>query len=408
VRDLLLALWVALIGADRIDLLGGEGPFVLTPFYVLTPVVLWSEALRRRRSGGSVLPALPPRGAALAALVLALLAVASLSVLVSRDVTTSVGRLVLLTAIACGTGLVLWSIWDDPTWRDRLARGGRWGLAIGAAVSVLQVVQFLGWVPADWFLGTVRVRLDPYTYAGILPRISGVTFDPNRAGLVTLVHWVLIDRGRPRRGGWGVLALLLLVGTLSRSALLAAGSYVVILRARGLSRVIRRPSAPRLGVSLTVAVTALAMLAAPTPRERLGRFLAPVTQRLSAAEGSAQSHTELMRQGLAEATRDVPRTLVGVGYGTSYLLLRDRFGGDRYGNFHSLYVTMWVESGIFALALVLVLLIRPLRLPSEWRALMLGAILFNVFYQAIAEPAFWAIIALAWSAPPLLQPVRSR
>ena len=41
--DLALVLWVALLGADRIDILGGEGPVVLTPFYVLTPIVVWTE-----------------------------------------------------------------------------------------------------------------------------------------------------------------------------------------------------------------------------------------------------------------------------------------------------------------------------------------------------------------------------
>lgn len=406
--DLALILWIALLGADRIDLLGGEGPIVLTPFYVLTPVVVWSEALRRRRSGHGILPALPARGAAFAAIVLALLAIAALSVLVSRDVTTSVGRLVLLSAITCGTGFVLWSLWDDPRWSARLARGGRWGLGVSAVWSLLEVLQFVGWVPADWFLGPIRMRLDPYTYAGILPRISGVTFDPNRAGLVTLLHWALVERVRPRRTGWGILTALLLLGTLSRSALLAVAAYLVIRRVGGVSRAIRRPPSPGLGITLTAAIIALALLLAPTPRERLGRFLAPVAQRLSAAEGSAQSHAALMGQGIAEATRDVPRTLIGVGYGTSYLLLRDRFGGDRYGNFHSLYVTLWAESGIFALALVLVLLAHPLRLPGEWRALLLGAILFNVFYQSIAEPAFWVIVALAWSAPPVLASIRSR
>lgn len=399
-RDLALVLWVALLGADRIDLLGGEGPIVLTPFYLLTPIVLWSEGLRRRRTGYPFLPALPSRGAAFAAGVLALLAVAALSVLVSRDVTTSVGRLVLLTAISCGTGLLLWSIWDDPRWSDRVARGGRWGLALGAVWGLLEVMQFLGWVPTDGFVGPIRLRLDPYTYAGILPRLSGVTFDPNRAGLVTLLHWALVERVRPRRAGWGVLTVVLLIGTLSRSVLLAALAYLAIRHLGGLSGAFRRPTAPRLGISLVVALASLALLLAPTPRERLGRFLAPVAQRLSAAEGSAQSHTALMRQGIAEATRDVPRTLVGVGYGTSFLLLRDRFGGDRYGNFHSLYVTLWVESGIIALALIVLLLARPLGISGEWRALLLGAILFNVFYQSIAEPAFWAIVTLAWSAPP--------
>lgn len=406
-RELAFVLWVALIGADRIDLLGGEGPIVLTPFYVLTPLVLWGEALRRRRAGGTLFPTLPLRGSAYAAGVLVLLAVAALSVLVSRDVTTSVGRLVLLTAIACGTGLVFWSVWDDPRWGERLARGGRWGIAIAMGFSMLQVAEFLGWLPSEWMVGPIRVRLDPYTYAGILPRVSGVTFDPNRAGLVLLTHWAVLARtGRPR-AGWRGLTIALLLGTLSRSALLAAGAYLLVQYRSDVVLTARR-RAPGLGAVLLAGLLAISLLMAPTRRERLGRFLSPVAQRLSTAEGSAESHGSLMRQGLAEATRDVPRTMVGVGYGTSFLLLRDRFGGDRYGNFHSLYLTLWVESGMVALLLMLLLLLAPLRRATEWRALLLGAILFNVFYQSIAEATFWAILALAWSAPPLPSLTRPR
>jgi hypothetical protein len=49
--NVLLALWIALIGADRIDLAGGHGPFILTPFLALSPLVLVAEAARRQRSG---------------------------------------------------------------------------------------------------------------------------------------------------------------------------------------------------------------------------------------------------------------------------------------------------------------------------------------------------------------------
>lgn len=398
-KDLALILWVALIGADRIDLLGGAGPIVLTPYFLLTPLVIWQEALRRRRAGGSILPCMPVRGSTYASCLLALLSTAGLSVLVSRDVTTSVGRLTLLIAISCGSGLVLWSVWDDPRWRDRLAQGARWGLVLCAAVSFLEIAQFVGQVPAEWSVGPVRLRLDPYTYAGILPRISGPTLDPNRAGLVILLHGALALRSlRSRR--WAMLSSLLLLGTLSRSALLAAIAYRLLRSPNTNSRDLPRRLPPRTGIPLFVAVSAVALLLSPVSRERLGRFLAPVGQRVSLSEGSAQSHTALIRQGIAEATRNVERTLLGVGYGTSYLLLRDRFGGNRYGNFHSLYVTLWVESGIFGLLFLSILLFRPLTLSGEWRPLLLGAILFNLFYQASTDAAFWAITALAWSAPP--------
>ena len=46
--NLLLAAWVMLIGADRIDLIGGGGTFVLTPYLALTPLIVLLELVRRR------------------------------------------------------------------------------------------------------------------------------------------------------------------------------------------------------------------------------------------------------------------------------------------------------------------------------------------------------------------------
>ena len=71
--SVLLPLWFALLAADRVDLLAGRGPFVLTPFLVLTPVVVL-VAWRHRLQHCEALP-LAPLGLAplrLAVLLLAL------------------------------------------------------------------------------------------------------------------------------------------------------------------------------------------------------------------------------------------------------------------------------------------------------------------------------------------------
>ena len=38
----LVALWCMLLAADRVDVFAGAGPFVLTPFLLLTPLVVLS------------------------------------------------------------------------------------------------------------------------------------------------------------------------------------------------------------------------------------------------------------------------------------------------------------------------------------------------------------------------------
>jgi hypothetical protein len=87
-----------------------------------------------------------------------------------------------------------------------------------------------------------------------------------------------------------------------------------------------------------------------------------------------------------------------VGYGNSYLLLQDVFPGNKYGNFHSMYVTLAAEAGAIALLVGLLLVGVPVVIPGPFRPLIAGIAVFNVFYQSLAEPVFWFVLALAWMA----------
>jgi hypothetical protein len=130
-------------------------------------------------------------------------------------------------------------------------------------------------------------------------------------------------------------------------------------------------------------------------------LVSPAAARLSVNEGSAQSHVALIERGLDEATASIPRVIFGLGYGTSYLVLQDVFPGNRYGNFHSLYVTMFAEAGIVALLVSLILLVWPIVRGGPWQTILIAAVVFNIFYQTTTEPAFWFVLAAAWIALPL-------
>src|SRR5215471_15751570 len=94
VSDWLVSLWIMLIGADRIDLLGGRGAFVLTPYLALTPIVVVSELISRHRRGRALTV---PRGGLVYALVTAaLVTVVLFSVMDALDVEISSSRALLL------------------------------------------------------------------------------------------------------------------------------------------------------------------------------------------------------------------------------------------------------------------------------------------------------------------------
>jgi len=396
---LLLVLWVALLGVDRIDLLGGGGPIVLLPFQVLTAVVVLAEWGRRLRSGRLPVPSAATQR--FGALLLGLLALISLSILRSADVTTSLGRALLFAATACGVPLAVWGAADRDGLAETLARGAQVGLAVAVLFNALCLLALLGAIPERAALGALTVDLTPSVY-GVMPRLGGGALDMNRGGLMALIHTVLIALApTPIRGrrAWVALGALLVLGSLSRSVLLAALPVVAVGLLQSKGRAVTARGAVLLCTSLAIGACALLQ---PGVRERTGRALAPLAERVSLREGSAQSHVALFTRAGEVATRSAAGTLLGIGFGTSFRELADFFAGNRYGNFHSTWLTLWVESGILSVVVALLVLVGAWRQAGPLRGLLLGLVLYNGFYNGLSEPLLWVALALTWIAPHVL------
>ena len=190
VTPYLLVAWVALLGADRIDLLGGEADFVLTPFLALTPLFLALEtvlmAVQRKRV------AVPPATAAYSLVLLLFVSVVLLSTLLGLDVLTSARRSILLLALSGGTLLVALFAIGRPTLGPALALGAELGLGLAVLFSVAQVIAFFSPEADVLRLGPVSIGLEPMAYAGVIPRLTGQVADANRAGLLFLLKLSLL------------------------------------------------------------------------------------------------------------------------------------------------------------------------------------------------------------------------
>lgn len=392
-RALIIA-WIATLGADRIDLLGGRGPIVLQLFHVLTAVVALLEWRRHVLAGR--LPALSVGARVFVAAGLALVTLALLSVMRSVDFETSLGRSLLFSAMVVGVGVVAAAIVGRPDLRELLARGAAWGLGLAVVGAVLQVVALLGGLPSTAELGPVAVNLEAYTY-GALPRLSGLTADMNRGGQIALMHGALLlfagaDRRHTR--GWLLVAALLVLGSLSRSTWLASLPLVAFAPWSAL-----RAQTSRWGRAVVLGALTLvcaAGLASPRAVRSVEATVAPLAARFDPSEGSASAHAALWVRGVEIATRDIPTTLLGIGFGSSFRELTDFFAGNRYGNLHSGWLALWAETGVFALALVALLVFVPTRQPGTLRGALLAIAVYNVFYVGMGDPITWLVIALAW------------
>ena len=399
--ELLLCTWIALLGADRIDLFGGAVPVVVTPFLAMTPLVMVVEGVRRIRRRDPVRASSRTRWYILFSLLL--LATVVLSVFGSGDTATSAARAVLLVAQMLGTLAVAMLASDRLDFERLLARGAAFGLVLYGVFDVLELLAYVGRQSEMLHLGPISIWLAPFTY-GIVPRLAGPVNDPNRGGFVLLAYLFLVtvfgERGTMRRLGVAA-GIVLLPLTISRSALVAgAVTYAVALLEPRWRRI-----SPRVLLAGLVAlsVTTTALLVSPGLREFVTVSAAPLAGRLDFQEQSAQDHFTLLERGLDVVSVSGARAATGIGYGSAYLVLQDIFPGNRYGNFHSLYVSMLAESGVFALVLTVLLLAVPMFRASRFRSVVAGAAVFSVFYQATSEPIFWFLLCLAWMSYPMIR-----
>lgn len=398
--DRLLMFWIALIGADRIDLLGGRGPVVLTPFLAVTPIVVLVEARRRLHTARPV--TVSPYLVGYAAVAAALFCTVLLSVLGAPELRVSASRAFLLIADVVGTLAVTVMVADRKDLLRVFARGATLGVAIFLAFDVAELLYWIGRGVELVRIGPVLISLSDFGSLGSVPRLAGPVGDANRAGFLLLFYTTIVALGEHRRGLRQVtvgLCVVMLLATLSRSSMLGGAATLATAL---LSRRVRVGPAPFAAASLAVAAVAVVLMAKPNVLGNGTDILSsPVYQHLTVGEGSAKGHVELIRRGIQEATHSVSRATIGLGYGNAFAALRDVFPGNKYGNFHSLYITIFAESGVFALLLMLVLLLTPLLTGGVWLPLVVGAVCFNTFYQALAEPAFWLLLALAWAAIPV-------
>ena len=396
---LLLSVWLALIGADRINLLGGVASFVATPYLALTPLVVLVELARRRRERCDIVI---PRSLTIYAALLALvISVATASVVGSPALGKSAQRLVLLGLHIVGTLAVAVAASDRADLQRVLARGAALGIVLFAVFDILNLASVFSLVPNEVQWGPVSISFKTYFYTSLLPRLAGPVVDVNRGGFVLATFGFLLWRGYPPgrlRGALLGLAMVMLLITVSRSAILAAAAMALVLVAT--SRRFQMHRTQLAAATFVLCLAAVAMVAIPDRLAHAAAPLAPLMQRFSPQEGSATQHVDLLERGIATGTHSVRRVALGIGYGSAFTILQDLFPNNKYASFHSLFVTIFAECGVVALVAMVALIGVPVLLSGAYRALVVGAALFNVAQNAMTEPLFWLVLALAWISLP--------
>lgn len=386
----LAVLTLALSPVDVVDLAGGLFPFSLTPFLLLSfllvaiglfglPFLRTSRYAVRR----ALLDYWPLLGIALVILVSV--------VFVNEDPE----KLSLKRAL-----LTLWMIFFGvylvrklgPAFLDVFVSAAKLYLFLDALAVLLQAF-ILYWrvtLPPSF---APFIELLPGGVAD-LPRFNGLVADPNRAAvnlvlILGLLYFLYRSRGKRLHLGWILLGALLILLTISRTGYVAALLLITtlyLLHARAKAWHV-------LLVLLGVAVLAPMLLSGFDESPLFDQ----VQSALLSAEDRQQStstHFALLKAGSELLLGDIKNFLVGVGWGTAYVYTEPFFPGNKYGNFHSGYITFFATTGIFGFLFYLAYLFGPLLRRLPWWPLVVPLLWANLFYEYNAEPLYWTILAV--------------
>lgn len=403
-----------MIGADRIDLLAGYGPFRLSPFlFFASLVVLIRLPVWGLR--GNLQVALSPllrRQIPFLVVLVLFLFIAFLSTIFGVNPERGLVSLFDLVLVAVLGYCLSVRILADPAPEKLVVHSVTFAL-------IIWLIFCIGGYIA-WSHGVMRLEEEAASSVASMfaptatllwaPRLSGVSLDSNRAGFILVMYLVLLDRFAAKtrytrflRFAIGFFILL----AVSRSAMLCWFAYYVF-SAEFWRRFANLRAAFRLAaVAMVFLLLGLAYRKEIVDLIELWQVSDIVSDRLSGEQGtSGGDHLELIRRGF-ETWSNSPRTVVaGIGFAGAPRVLGDIFGDSKYGNFHDLYVSVLAELGLPAFLLLMILLGYPM-IGRRGAASYIAAIaIFNIFLQSYMEPLFWVAVALVWSFEPTKHKLR--
>ncbi len=397
-----------MIGADRIDLFGGYGFFRLSPFLFFASLVVVIRLLVMGLPGRTKITISPPirRQMPFVAAFALFLLLSFTSTIFGMDPQRGLVALCGLVLVSVLGYCVSVRILEDPDPEKVVVR------SVTFALIVWLIFCIGGYIA--WSHGILRLQEEasssiastfaPTSTLFWAPRLSGFCLDANRAGFILVMYLVFLDRFATRtrytrflRFAIGFFILL----ALSRSAMLCWFAYYVFSASFW-----RSLATPRAALRLATVAT-VCLLAGLVYREEITGLLDLwqvsdiVSDRISGEQGtSGGDHILLIRRGLETWSRSSHTVVAGIGFAGAPRFLGDFFGDNKYGNFHSLYVSVLAELGLPAFLLFMILLGYPLIGRKDTAACIMAIAIFNVALQSYMEPIFWVALALVWSSEP--------
>lgn len=392
-----MCLYLGTIGCTRINLIPYDVGFMVTPPFFLSLVILvlgLKDAFQIGIIHSLRLPAI---------LTTILIFWCLITGALGEDPVISIRKIILLTIVVFSAFASFLCFETSKNKKAIFKISLIIFLTIYISFSLTQGVIFYGYPE----LGTAKddteiqfINLLPKTFAYFAPRISGCFLDPNIAGYCLIFIYTL-----NKNFGWfkivNPLIFVLVIMTISRSSIATIILVDFIFFFRNISAKKILTFFMRGILFLGVGFLILEKLEIFEITKALYNIQEAFSLRLEGDESSS-IHNEIMLRGISLAIDNPFNFIRGYGFGTSYLFLTDIFGSTKYGNFHSEFLTIAIETGLIGLTIYLAICFTPAikaiitfkNKPTLILSLVL--ILSNIYYQQFMFHYYWLVLVGCW------------
>lgn len=405
IREFVIVLYLSSLTLFRVDLSGGRLGIELTPFLLTSIFLLFyfcidvisTKTMMHRKYSGFLL------------VFILFSSYAIIRVIGFKD-ELQMRRAVLYLIVALSTiCFYILFIKQVSSWKRIIEKVFKNSIIIYGIFSSLQFYFFIN----GYHIRTAEspssyISLLPQTIGVFLPRFTGGFIDPNVCGyyfisLSILVTLFKIDNATKYRN----ICYAIVFFTLSRSAIATVLIIQFLVQIKFFIRILEGKVKPYLKKRMVLLCFFILLglifgiyFVLDNDFLRTGILL-----RIE-DKGSTGTHNLLLERGMNIFSSNIETIIWGQGFFSSPRLVGDLYGGNKYANFHSEYITLLVELGIIGLFFELLVILRPLvsslgkRITDTNFYLILGIfgiLLENVFYQQYLFFYYWAYISMLWA-----------
>ena len=391
VKNIFILLF-AFIGADRINLLSTNfeyfnlTPFILISFfYIILLLVFFINDLNFNWLYKSDISFL---------FFLLMIIFILLSVLVSEDYLYSIKRVLFLFFIFI-TFILSFSYFSKSEINYLIYKGSILGSFLFLIFNLLMIYLWLNFLEYE----NIYIDLIPNKISYYIPRLGGYSLDVNRGGVVLFFYTFFLLNYKKTFISKLFIALniITIFFTFSRTVYILVFFSLIYY----LFVLTSKKKAFKILKYLFTAIIIVFLSLFYLDNIRLIELDSLLEERLNidwelSRQTSSGIHLRLIYEGIQTALGDIKLLLLGNGFGTSFLLIKGYYwSGTKYANYHSMYITILVECGIFAfISSFFYTFIIPVlnKYKNVYLPLLFGLFFYNIFYQLILEPIYWFIV----------------